>query len=82
MRDFYYLGKSTIVAKQSMQHLMHECCVSSRKLFAELHIFDFVDQAILLHIDMHPFMAYGVIHFNISAMHEYNSTGVFPCHFL
>ena len=26
------LRKSTIVAKQSMQHLMHECCVSSRKL--------------------------------------------------
>ena len=24
--------KWTIVAKQSMQHLMHECCVSSRKL--------------------------------------------------
>ena len=30
---------------------------------AELHIFDFVDQAILSHIGMHPFMAYGVIHF-------------------
>ena len=26
------LRKSTIVAKQFMQHLMHECCVSSRKL--------------------------------------------------
>ena len=32
MRDFYCLGKSTIVAKQSMQHLMLEFCVSSRKL--------------------------------------------------
>ena len=56
--------KSTIVAKQSMQHLMHECCVSLRKLLAELQIFDFVDQAILLHIGMHPFMAYGVIRFS------------------
>ena len=30
---------------------------------AKLHIFDFVDQVILSHIDMHPFMAYGVIQF-------------------
>ena len=31
---------------------------------AELHIFDFVDQATLSHIGMYPFMAYGVIHFS------------------
>ena len=32
-------------------------------LHAELHIFDFVDQAILSNIGMLPFIAYGVIHF-------------------
>ena len=30
---------------------------------AELHIFEFVDQVILSHIDMHPFTANGVIQF-------------------
>ena len=41
---------------------MHECCVSSHKLtYKELYIFDFVNQVILSHIGMHPFMAYKVI---------------------
>jgi len=60
---FLLLRKSTIVAKQSMTHLIHECCKTSRKLtYKELYIFDFVNQVILSRIGMHPFMAYGVIH--------------------
>ena len=35
----------------------------SVSFLTKLHIFDFVDQVILSHIGMHPFMAYGVIHF-------------------
>ena len=53
-------------------------------LHAELHIFDFVDQAILSNIGMHPFIAYGVIHFGFFCEECMNivQVGVVPCHFL